>query len=129
MRLDADLVRAVLLTIEDSPYDTQICLSNLQSALPDYTLEELNYTCLKLHEGGLINSAFTSTCSHTLPELVAITSLTFHGHQFLEKIRDDDHWGTVKRGLASIRNYSLSAIGTIAESVTTAAINAYLAKQ
>ncbi|MBC3938549.1 hypothetical protein D4A47_06415 [Anaerotruncus massiliensis (ex Liu et al. 2021)] len=52
--------------------------------------------------------------------------MTLSGHEFLESIRDDDRWKRIKSGLSAIRNFSLSAISSIAEGVTSAAITAYL---
>ena len=58
----------------------------------------------------------------------AINYLTYSGHEFLERIRDEKRWGKVKGILNTVRDYSLSAISAIAEGVTSAAITSYLSQ-
>ena len=57
---------------------------------------------------------------------IFVADLSPNGHEFLSKIRDNNQWSKVKTGLSAVRNYSLSAISSVAEGVTSAAISAYL---
>lgn len=58
----------------------------------------------------------------------AVESMTYAGHELLENIRDDGRWKAVTTGLAAVRNYSLSAISSLAEGITAGAISAYLGR-
>lgn len=59
---------------------------------------------------------------------IEICDLSPTGHELLGKIRDTNQWRSVKNGISAVRNYSLSAISSVAEGVTSAAISAYLQK-
>lgn len=58
-----------------------------------------------------------------------VNYMTYDGHEFLNEIRDGKRWNKVKSITTAIRNYSLSAVSSIAEGVTNAAISAFLSKE
>ena len=141
MGLNPDCLRDVLICIEEHTGIRQICafvdqgtkgqFSSLMAEkceMPDYQKslskqydnDELIYHVRYCAQDDLICLSGSST-----PYLFLITDLTPKGHQFIEKIRDDKQWSAVKRALESVRDYSLSAIGAIAEGVTSAGISAY----
>ena len=128
MVLDSECVRSILLTVERSDFGEHITLSTLERELPNYTNEQLWYTCLKLEEGRFLDLTTFQIDGVPYPYVSQINCLTYLGHELIEKIRDSEHWSAVKSGLSAVRNYSLSAISSIAEGVTAAAINAYLSK-
>ena len=55
---------------------------------------------------------------------IIIADLTPTGHELLAKIRDPERWPKVKKGMAAVRDYSIAALGSVAEGMTSAAINA-----
>lgn len=136
MKLNSDCVRAALLKIEelqrmfvndDGDVEKEILwIESLYDALPECGKEEVFYALDNLDQAGYVDISvqWINGCVNAC----AINFMTYAGHEFLEGIRDAKQWGIVKKGLTAIRNYSLSAVSSIAEGVTSAAINAYLTK-
>lgn len=136
MNLDANCVRDVLLAVEglqrvfvndDGDVEKgELWVDDLYAALPNYGKEVVFYTLYNLEQAGYIDLSvqWINNCVN----LCAINHMTYEGHEFLESIRDSKQWTSVKKGLSAIRNYSLSAISSVAEGVTNAAISSYLAQ-
>lgn len=136
MKLDTNCVRDVLLAIEelqrvfvndDGDVEKEaLWINDLYAALPGYGREVVFYTLYNLEQAGYIDLTvqWISGCVN----MCAINHMTYEGHEFLESIRDSRQWTSVKKGLAAVRNYSLSAISSVAEGITNAAISSYLAQ-
>ena len=134
MKRDPDCIRAVMLKIEELQQytlDGDGCIENhglyleeLCEALPKYKKEDIFYS-LDLMEQAEYISLSTQWFNNVLGHC-AVNYMTFYGHEFLDSIRDSKRWKTIKSGLSSVRNFSLSAMSSIAEGVTSAAIDAYL---
>ena len=101
MKLDKDLVREILLAIEanDKTPDSWINL-----AIESHTDDEVSYHVMQLHDAGFIVGKNLSSDSgfDWRPQ-----RLTYHGHEFLDTIRDGEVWrrtkvGAEKAGVASI---------------------------
>lgn len=129
MILDSDCVRDVLLEVESCAFGEYLTLDDLSGRLYNHSKEELWYTCLKLEEGGFLCLTTISIPRQAMLGIKTIDALTYQGHEFIAKIRDAQQWTTVKKGVTAVRNYSLSAISSIAEGVTAAAISAFLSAQ
>lgn len=137
MRLDPDCVREILIYLEkmdtfvtDEDGDISLqgaFLETICQQLPSYPKAQVFYTLKTLDDGGFLN--MTEQWGGDSLRNCHVSSLTYVGHEFLESIRDSNRWKTVKMGLASVKNYSLSAIEAIAEGLTSAAITAYLSKK
>lgn len=116
MRLNPDCMRDVLLVVEDHlPLNDSLPMTDLISLLPNYSEDELTYTCLKLKEGGFlkifdipVNRGFIVN---------EIQQLTYEGHQFLENIRDQSTWNKVKQKLPLLGSSSVQAIMSVASQV------------
>lgn len=126
MVLDSDCVRDVLMTVERCEFGETLTLEALCQQVNRHSKEEVWYTCLKLEEGGFLRLTLVPQMRQVLPGIKSIDDLTYQGHEFIAKIRDAQQWIAVKKGIKAVRNYSLSAISSIAEGVTAAAISAYL---
>lgn len=136
MKLDTNCVRDVLLAIEElqrvfvndngDVEKEALWINDLYAALPGYGREVVFYTLYNLEQAGYIDLTvqWISGCVN----MCAINHMTYEGHEFLESIRDSRQWTSVKKGLAAVRNYSLSAISSVAEGITNAAISSYLAQ-
>lgn len=136
MKLDTNCVRDVLLAIEelqrvfvndDGDVEKEaLWINDLYAALPGYGREVVFYTLYNLEQAGYIDLTvqWISGCVN----MCAINHMTYEGHEFLESIRDSRQWTSVKKGLVAVRNYSLSAISSVAEGITNAAISSYLAQ-
>ena len=135
MKLNPDCIRAVMLEIEKTweleiDDSGNIGLGNIPieamyQALPKYDKKDIFYSLYNLDQAGYIDLyvlwgdggiAYCSTINH----------MTYAGHEFLDRIRDSKHWMTIKKGLDSVRGYSLDAISAVAEGVANAAIAAAL---
>lgn len=131
MKLDMDCVRDILLACESSdPMRTPTMTEDIAAIYGEkWDSRDIKYTVSKMSEGGLITATILNDGCPIDQQEVAIFSITWNGHQFLEQVRDDKRWSGVKTALSAIRNYSLSAISSVAEGMTSAAINAYFSTQ
>lgn len=91
MKKDMDLVRSILLKIEDEYRSTEIY--NLE--INGYDMETVAYHCQMLYQEGLITN-YSSRYADNQIVFFAVGSLTWEGNDFLDKIRDDSIWGKVK---------------------------------
>ncbi|MCD8510125.1 MAG: DUF2513 domain-containing protein [Bacillus sp. (in: Bacteria)] len=91
MKRDMELVRKILIAIEDSnkdPHDT------LELSLDEYEDLFVYYHIKLLYEAGLIDAMDASSMDGT--EWYA-KSLTWDGHEFLDSIRNDNVWNEVRK--------------------------------
>ncbi|MDX2463886.1 MAG: DUF2513 domain-containing protein [Porticoccus sp.] len=95
MKRDWDLIRRILLEIENSP-DMDTFLNFSESGylytdnLKDYEKEQIIY-----HIQLLINAGFISTNADLYGEQ-EITGLSWKGHEYAEKLRDTARWEMIK---------------------------------
>lgn len=137
MKLNPDCIRAVMLEIEEKHLIVQrsdgsmlkqnIPINRLYESLLDYSNEDIFYTVYNLDQAGYISASFFWT--HGVAHECAVNHMTFVGHEFLEKIRDNNRWSAVKGVLSAVSNFSLAAMNTIAEGMTAGAVSAYLEKR
>lgn len=138
MQLNPDCVRDIMLVLEEklSVYDGPKGYCFQSSSVPGiiscihekgYSKEEVAYTVLQLVESGYIVTSNRDICNvmHSTFNPGSILYITPKGHEFIAKTRDTERWKKVKSGASIIRDYSLSAISSIAEGITSAAISAY----
>ncbi len=104
MKLDMDFVRTILITLEDNKYDGAAV--RMDPPFDGHTPEESRYHLLRMIEAGLVDG-------NAKGPLPIVKGLTWDGHQYLNKIRDDGIWQTVK-------NRALSTTGALAFEVVTA---------
>lgn len=133
MKLNPDCIRNILLAIEDqhAPKDNllqpemRIKDFELSPFTEQYSRQEIVYTLLKLEEADLINSTHRFSDGGEVC-IFLVSSLTFNGHQYLEKIRNENNWKKIKTISSKVGDFSLLAIEKIAEGVTSAAISKLL---
>lgn len=136
MKLNPDCVRNVLLKIEeehkihiDDDNDVTfepVWLETLYNAFPGTPKEDIFYTLFNLEQAGYVCSNLLD--ENTASEMYAVNYITFSGHEFLERIRNEKNWNAAKGILAAVRNYSLDAINQAANGIATAAITAALSQ-
>lgn len=122
--LNPDCVRDVLMAVEGCDYGERLTVKRLSEKLPDYSEEELCYTCIKLEEGGYLKLMLIHMTGTQMPGIKQIGDLTYEGHEFLSNIRKDDIWSGVKTVASKVGSTSLSALGQIAANVVTELIKA-----
>ena len=118
MKRDMDLCRAILFAIEEQYVDT--VLYDLQ--IPEYTMEQVAYHCKILKEAGLITDYKALYASNHIVDF-GVGSLTWEGHDFLDKIREDTIWNKTK-GL--IKDKALPMTLDVIKEIATAVISEML---
>lgn len=131
MKLNPDCIRATMLEIEKShsyylddegnvTMDT-LSLDSIAESLPKYSKEDIYYALFNLEQAGYID--LTTRWSGGSVYICHVNYMTFHGHEFLNSIRDAKHWSAIKSGLSALGNFSLAAISAFAEGIGNAAIS------
>ena len=120
MKRDMDLCRLILFKIEDEYRST--ALSNLQ--IDGYDTETIAYHCDLLFEAGLIKNYKSEYASNRIYRF-SVGALTWEGHDFLDKIRENTMWNKIKN---SIKENALPLTLEVIKSVATSFINDRLNK-
>ena len=112
MKRNMDLVRDVLLAIEDHPTlanGSQMLVidGSEKLGLQDHSLEEIHYHVDMLLKKGLIAGEINL--------LYVISGLTWDGHDFLDSIRDPVIWQETKEGVKKAGGFSLELLGDLAK--------------
>lgn len=121
MKLNNDLIRDILLTVEEfTSYDKPLSLykpyeveENNQPFIKNYSKEELFYHLKQCELSGLIEIMLETG------EYTTISYLTPEGHLFLENIRSDTVWNKTKTIAQKLGLKSLDAIIQISSNVIT----------
>lgn len=89
MKRNMDLVRQILLEIEEQPFTSKW----LDLEIDGFTREEITYHVMILYEAGLLEAVNLTT--HGGIDWRP-TRMTWEGHEFLEAARDDSRWQRAK---------------------------------
>ncbi len=117
-----DLCRLILFKIEDEYKST--ALSHLQ--IDGYDIEIIAYHCDLLFEAGLIKS-YKSTYASDKIYFFSVGALTWEGHDFLDKIRENTMWNRTKNRIKeNALPMTLEVIKTIATSLINDQLSVYL---
>lgn len=98
MKRDMDLIRTILIEIEDHENPR----AEVPIKAPGYSPDQITYHLGLLYEAGLINALHAS---HLSGERWIPQSLTWQGHEFLDAARNDTVWQKLK---AEIKDHSAS---------------------
>jgi hypothetical protein len=136
MKLNNDCIRDVLLEIENQQTFNvskagQITYSKIDvrvlfKSLPDTPSEDIVYSVIQLKEAGYIIADISY--AGTAIGGMYIHRITYEGHEFLEKIRDNRMWSNVKKGLNSIGSFGLSTISELARGLITGMITDFVTR-
>ena len=91
MKRDMELCREILFALEEQYVDTAIV--NLKVA--GHGMKEVAYHCKLLYEAGFVASYNPKYGSNTLLAF-SVGGMTWDGHEFLDKIREDTVWNKTK---------------------------------
>ena len=117
MKRDMELVRNILLAIEEQYID--VALYDLE--VEGYDFKTIAYHCKILYDAELINDYKGLFAENELQNF-GVGSLTWEGHEFLDKIRDDTVWGKTKEtmkdkgipfGLDAVKQISSAIVGVM----------------
>lgn len=128
MKLNQDCVRDFLLYLEETltleNYLNINCYTN-DSLLPNYSIDDIRYTTLKLIEAGYIDAKTRKFLDTQIPE-IRICSITYQGHLFLDNIRDDKVYSKTKSILSTLKSVSIEVFSETASKVITSLISKQL---
>ena len=91
MKRDMELCREILFALEEQYVDTAIV--NLK--VVGHGMKEVAYHCKLLYEAGFVASYNPKYGSNTLLAF-SVGGMTWDGHEFLDKIREDTVWNKTK---------------------------------
>lgn len=87
MKRDMNLVRKIILALEDSP--TGFAPKDFE--VGGHKKEEIGYHIYIMMEAGLVRAADVTTHGSKSPEAIAV-GLTWAGHEFADASRDSSRW-------------------------------------
>ena len=112
MKLDIDCVRDVLLEFEQLPLGIHT-VHSFPRSVAKYGIDNVDYTIAKLTEAGYVSADVTRLTDGTY-DFYGIFDITFPGHQFLEKIKDNKIWSKTKTVASAIGSKAFDVIAQIA---------------
>lgn len=122
MRLNPDLIRDILLTVEDEcdfSHYLEYRVENMTFLrLETYKHEEITYHINQCKMGNLI----TNVHYYDNGDCIVIGDLTPQGHEFLENIRDENNWNQTKQYAKKVGSFSLDVLSKIAVNLMTTLI-------
>ena len=99
MRRDYDLMRLILMDVEDKCDGKRPVEIDLSDA--DYSAEQVSYHVRQLHDSGYVRGQIVGGRIGPEPGRWVVFDLTSSGHDFLEAIRSNAVWNTIKARLQS----------------------------
>lgn len=124
MKLDYDLIRDILLTIERLEYKTFLTNDTAlsMSLLSKYNTIDIEYAIKKISEAGFIDSDYVH-CTLDLHVIYSIPELTWQGHQALDTIRNNTVWEKTKKHISkTVQSASLKIMIDVAKRVADSII-------
>lgn len=124
MRRDMDLVRVILLKIEEE--HAGVGLANLE--VEGYDCAIIAYHCQLLEEAGLVSSCIVRYADDSVV-FFSVGGLTWEGADYLDKVRDDSVWAKTKNLAAekgvplvveTVKTISSAVVSSLAEGVASA---------
>lgn len=99
MKRDLDLIREILLYFE-SKEDVEVVQDVEEMGIDGYDALSLKHHLVLMYDAGLLNAeAIRSRTDPGRTVDVLPFFLTWEGHEFLDSIRDETRFNTIKRGL------------------------------
>lgn len=107
MKRDKDLLREILLALEEKEFDGRHS-RKVAISFPDHTNAEVMDHCRMLIQAGFIEGQIRSG-----PAL-STKGVTFDGHEFLDSVRDPSVWEHTKTAASKVGDASLGVMKDIA---------------
>ncbi|MCG7544108.1 DUF2513 domain-containing protein [Pseudoalteromonas sp. MM17-2] len=125
MRRDWEIIRRILLEVEELEPTKSISLSNY----PDEEQHIISYHVKLLYDAQLLEAIFSNSISKG-PRYFTIqgqNGLTWNGHEFLDSIKDEGLWKDVKKTLKEKgKAMTFEVIKTTATTLVKSSINQLL---
>lgn len=113
MNRDMDFIRDILIRIEDDPQMDGTrefyFVTADEFGFPDRSSDELAYNFSLLVEAGFVEGG----AGAVLP--IIVRRLTWHGHEFLDSIKDAGIWEKTKERIKGLPGVALAVVAAIAE--------------
>lgn len=123
MKLNPDLIRDILLTVEEKcDFDNgmeYLVNQNHFDLLKKYPHDEITYHIRQCDDNELICGVHY----YENGQNIIIRDLTPRGHEFISNIRDSGNWYRIKNHAKSIGSFSLNTLQQIAINVISSAIS------
>lgn len=97
MKRDMDLVRKVLLAVEERNFPEEQRAANRNLDVPGHSWQEISYHVRIMTEAGIVTSVKDMVRDGSMTcEVYRPISLTWAGHEFLDAARNDTVWNAAK---------------------------------
>ena len=119
MKRDMDLIRALLLKLEDIGSSHKIMAftaDDEEIAIKGYDEDQIAYHLVLLHEAGLIDSGGVRSGRFASGEF-SFRRLTWAGHEFLDGVRDPEVWRKTKAETSKVGGWTFGLIKDVATAV------------
>lgn len=117
MKLNLDIIRAILLQIESQPRG----FIGEQISVNGYSNDEVVYHLVLMMDKGLIEGVIRPLSGLHTP-LVLVNRMTWTGHDFLDACRDEGRWVEAKKIFSKLDGVTFDvAKGVLVRLMTTAA--------
>ncbi|KKC27912.1 DUF2513 domain-containing protein [Sphingomonas sp. SRS2] len=117
MRRDSDLIRSILLAVEEDAHCEVLRLA----AIEGYADEAVHFHTRLLVEKGFLR---TYLPDRTVGQPWVCVRLTWEGYDFLDAIRDPAVWRSVKRAAGKVGSWSLATLAGIAKAMILVKVEA-----
>lgn len=115
MKLNHDLVRSLLLFIEDCEGSSRGDVKLLEfTRQHEISKGELSYVVRRLEEADFIGATFL--CASDEEYCLSIDFITWKGHEYLGNIHDPEVWEFAKSVTSQFTSVSLEVLGEVAKS-------------
>lgn len=97
MKRDMDLIRKILLAMEEKPdgfFEGRLVIDG-------YSSNQIGYHVYLMMQAGLVEGADATTMDSSSPVAIP-TCLTWYGHDFLDASRDENRWTKAKQMAAKL---------------------------
>jgi hypothetical protein len=111
MKRDMEVIRDILFSIEEQYED--VALYNLE--VKDYSFKKIAYHCNLLYEAGFISNYDDAYGDGEICSF-GVGSITWEGHDYLDKIRSDKVWNKTKK---TITDKGLPMIVDVVKDIAT----------
>ena len=119
MKRDLDLIREILLKIEERPTD----IPPQGVTIEGYSQEDITYNTFLLHDAGYIKAIVSKTMAGNS---IYPSQLTWEGHEFLDEARNKTVWEKAKKVVEKAGTTSLSIFRPILTRVAASEIEQVL---
>lgn len=112
MKRDMDLLRLLLLTLEELDQDGQSIyhFTDVDFSIDGYSWEQVVYHFDLAVESGLVDQGGSGVMNGIL-----FRRLTWSGHDFVDAVRDDEIWKRTRQGAAAAGGFSLELLKDLAK--------------